>query len=147
MVARVEGLDGELIGVHRTWLDRNAGGTWKRRDRASLGPVGGGAVRLARHRPGLELLVGEGIETILAAMQMFGLPGWAAICASGIAALPLPDEVRTVIIAADNDENLVGQRAALSAFERWAGEGRAVRILRPPNAGEDFNDVLLSEAK
>jgi hypothetical protein len=145
MVARVDSLDGELIGVQRTWLDRGASDGWRRRDRASLGPVGGGAVRLARHRPGLELLVGEGIETILAAMQLFHLPGWAAICASGIAALPLPDEVRTVIIAADNDENLVGQRAALLARERWAGEGRSVRILGPPNAGEDFNDVLLSD--
>jgi putative DNA primase/helicase len=58
--------------------------------------------------------------------------------------LDLPNDVRRIVIAADNDENGVGQRAALSARERWTAEGRMVRILLPPNAGEDFNDVLLS---
>jgi hypothetical protein len=31
MVARVDGLDGELIAVHRTWLDRDEAGVWLRR--------------------------------------------------------------------------------------------------------------------
>ena len=48
MVARVDDVDGRLIGVHRTWLARDPVGTWRRFDRASLGPIGGGAVRLAQ---------------------------------------------------------------------------------------------------
>jgi hypothetical protein len=47
MVARIDDIEGRLIGVHRTWLDRDAAGQWDRRDRASLGPIGGRAVRLA----------------------------------------------------------------------------------------------------
>jgi putative DNA primase/helicase len=102
----------------------------------------GGAVRLAPYRPGVELLIGEGIESTLSAMQLFGLPGWAALCAPGIEALDLPAEVRAVVIAADNDVNGVGQRAALSAQARWIAERRSVRILLPPTPGEDFNDIL-----
>jgi putative DNA primase/helicase len=104
----------------------------------------GGAVRLACHRLDLELIVGEGIESTLSAMQLFGLPGWAALCAPGIEALELPSEIRRVVIAGDNDANHVGQRAALSAQERWANEGRSIRILLPPKTNTDFNDLLLS---
>ena len=113
----------------------------KEEQRETCGPVKGGAIRLAPHRPEAELLIAEGIESTLSAMHLFGLPGWAALCASGIEALELPDDVRSVVIAADHDANGRGQRAALSARERWTAEGRAVRILLP-NAGEDFNDVL-----
>ena len=81
MVARVDGLDGELIGVHRTWLYSDDRGRLHRRDRASLGPIAGGAVRLA---PAAEtLLVGEGVETCLAAMQASAQPAWAALSTSG----------------------------------------------------------------
>jgi len=44
----------------------------------------------------------------------------------------------------DNDANGAGQRAALGAYERWSHEGRVVRIKLPPNAGDDFNDVIRS---
>jgi hypothetical protein len=94
----------------------------------------------------LELLTGEGVESTISATRMFGLPGWAAVSSSGVEALDLPVNVRHVVIAADNDMNGVGQRAALSTRKRWAAEGRSVRILLPPNPGENFNDVLLSDA-
>jgi hypothetical protein len=141
MVTRVDGLDGELIAVHRTWIDREQSGIWHRRDRASLGPVGGGAVRLA---PASEtLMVGEGIETCLAAMQATTLLGWAALSTSGLRALILPTAVRTVMILADNDVNGAGERAARAAAERWLAEGRRVRLAMPPEPGGDFNDVLV----
>jgi putative DNA primase/helicase len=65
MIARVDGLDGELIGVHRTWLTRDAAGIWRRRDRATLGPIFGGVVRLAEPLPGKPLVLGEGVESAL----------------------------------------------------------------------------------
>src|SRR5262249_27428570 len=99
MVARVDGLDGELTGVHRTWLRRDAAGIWRRRDRAMLGRTAGSAVRLG---PAAEtLLVGEGIESTVAGMVATGLPGWAALSTSGLVALRPPPEVRTVVILAD----------------------------------------------
>jgi putative DNA primase/helicase len=144
MVARVDGLDGELIAVHRTWLCRDDRGRWHRRDRASLGPVAAGAVRLA---PAAEtLMIGEGIETCLAAIQATAQPAWAALSTAGMTALLLPPHVRTVIILADHDRSGAGERAARAAGERWVTEGRRVLIAMPPDVGSDFNDVLLRRA-
>jgi phage/plasmid primase-like uncharacterized protein len=140
MVARVDSLDGELIGVHRTWLDRGPDGALRRRDRASFGPIAGGAVRLAQ--AGETLLIGEGLETCMATMQATGLPGWAALSTSGMTALRLPREVRHVVILADNDANGAGQRAAHAAAQRWLAEGLRVRIAMPPELGTDMADVL-----
>jgi putative DNA primase/helicase len=140
IVSRVDRLDDELIGVHRTYLTAD----WRRRDRASLGPVGGGAVRLAP--AGETLMIGEGIETTLTTMQAMGLPGWAALSTSGLVALVLPPIVRNVVILADHDENGAGERAARLTADRWLAEGRRVWIAMPPQPGTDFNDVLLGRA-
>jgi DNA primase len=147
MVAPIVNVAGEQIGLHKTYLRPDGSGKAnlpKPEQRETCGPFKGGAIRLAPHRASAELLVGEGIEPTLSAMQLFGLPGWAAICAPGIEAVELPSQVRAVAIVVDNDENHVGQRASLLAFERWIAEGRAVRILLPSNPG-DFNDILLRE--
>jgi hypothetical protein len=144
MVARVDGLDGELTAVHRTWLARHVPGQWYRRDRASLGTITGGAVRLASAAE--TLLVGEGIETCLAAMQATTQPAWAALSTAGMTALLLPRSVRTVIILADHDRSGAGERAAQVAAQRWLAEGRRVRIAIPPVPGTDFNDVLVGRA-
>jgi putative DNA primase/helicase len=53
-----------------------------------IGPCRGGAVRLAE--PGDLMLVGEGIETSLAAMQATGHAAWAAPSTSGLRTLDLP---------------------------------------------------------
>ncbi len=106
-----------------------------------LGPCRGGAVRLAP--AGDALMLGEGIETCLAAMQATGHPTWAALSASGLLALDLPPHVRDVIVLADGDE--AGKAAARGAALRWKREGRRVRIAHPPE-GMDFNDMLLGRA-
>jgi putative DNA primase/helicase len=140
MVARIDSLDGELVGVSRTWLCRDASGIWRRRDRAMLGQASGGAVRLA---PAAEtLLVSEGIETALAAVTACGMPAWAALSTSGLVALALPPIVRTVVILADHDVSGAGERAAHAAGARWLAEGRRVRIALPPEPGNDMADVM-----
>ena len=108
-----------------------------------LGPCRGGAVQLAPAGHGDTLLVGEGIETTLAAMQASGHPGWAALSTSGLRALVLPPRVRQVIVLVDGDDP--GEAAAVSAAQRWAREGRHVRMARAPR-GHDFNNVLLGRA-
>jgi putative DNA primase/helicase len=144
MVARVDGLDGELIGVHRTWLYSGDRGRWHRRDRASLGPIASGAVRLAP--AAAMLLVGEGIETSLAAMEATRIPAWSALSTAGLTRLVLPPSVRTVVSLADHDHNGAGERAARGAAVRWLAEGRSVRIAMPPEPGTDFNDMLVGGA-
>ncbi len=93
--------------------------------------------------PGDVLMVGEGIETCLAAMQASGHPAWAALSTSGLRALNLPNDVRDVIVLADGDE--AGEAAARDCALRWQREGRRVRIARPPT-GMDFNDMLRGRA-
>ncbi len=140
MVALVtHGAGGKSIGIHRTFLARD-GSTKAPVDpvKMMLGPCRSGAVRLGP--PGDALMIGEGVETCLAAMQASGHPAWAALSTSGLRTLDLPREVRDVIVLADGDDP--GEAAAQDCAWRWKREGRRVRIARPPH-GMDFNDLLL----
>ena len=91
MVALVSrGPNDAPLAVHRTFLARDGGGTAPINPaKMMLGPCRGGAVRLSQ--PGDMLMVGEGIETCLAAMQATGHPAWAALSTSGLRALDIPD--------------------------------------------------------
>jgi len=136
------GADGTPLGVHRTFLDSDGNGKAPvDPQKMMFGPCRGGAVRLAQHRD--VLMVGEGIETCLAAMQASGHPTWAALSTSGLRALDLPRAVRDVIVLADGDDP--GEAAAQDCAWRWKREGRRVRIARPP-CGMDFNDLLMCRA-
>jgi putative DNA primase/helicase len=132
------GATGSPIAVHRTFLARNGGGKAPVDPaKMMLGPCRGGFVRLGE--PGAVLMVGEGIETCLAAMQATGNAAWAALSTSGLRSLDLPHDIREVIVLADGDEP--GEAAAQDCARRWKREGRRVRIARPPK-GMDFNDLL-----
>ena len=148
MLAPIVDVDGEQIGVHLTYLRPDGGGKTeltKEYQRECRGAVRGGAIRLIPFEPDVELVLAEGLETSLAASELFGLPCWSAVYAGGLCSLVLPPEVRRIVIAADNDASGVGQRNALAAYNRWTAEGRSVRIVAPPVVGDDFNDVLLKE--
>src|SRR5262249_39396683 len=132
----------EVCAVHRTYLTLD--GRTKApvsNPKMTLGPIGGGAVRLAPAGPVLG--VAEGIETALSAMEATGIPVWAALSAAGIEALGLPDPplAAEMVIFADHDPR--GRRAAETAAARWHAQGRKVRICLPPEPGSDFNDLLL----
>ncbi len=130
--------DGVPLAIHRTFLARDGSGKAPvDPPKMMLGPCRGGAVRLGD--PVDLLMVGEGIETCLAAMQATGNPAWAALSTSGLKALNLPEAVREVIVLADGDDP--GEAAARHCALRWQREGRRVRIARPPR-GQDFNDML-----
>jgi hypothetical protein len=143
MVALVtNGAHGTPIAIHRTYLARDGS------DKAPVeppkmmfGPCRGGAVRLGQ--PEGVLMVGEGIETCLAAMQATGQAAWAALSTSGLRGLDLPPEIRDVTVLADGDDP--GEAAAQQCARRWMREGRRVRIARPPQ-GMDFNDMLVDGA-
>ena len=141
MIALVtHGFDGTPLAIHRTFLARNgAGKAPVKSQKLMLGPCHGGVVRLAES--GNTLMVGEGIETCLAAAQASGLPAWAALSTSGLRALDLPSAIRDVIVLADGDDP--GEKASRECALRWIREGRRVRIARPPK-GMDFNDMLLN---
>ncbi len=143
MIGLVEHVDHGPTAIHRTFISADGSGKAAvEPDKASLGPVAGGAVRLAQVRAGQWLLVAEGLETTLSVMHACALPGWAALSAGGIKSLVLPPSANMVVICADNDANGVGQRAANAAAERFLAEGRRARIALPPTSGLDFNDLL-----
>jgi len=101
--------------------------------------VRGGVVRLfpiAEH-----LGIGEGIETAVAAAQIFGIGTWAAISANGLEAWQPPQSVRKVTIFGDNDQNFTGQRAAYALANRLRLAGLEVR------AGTDWCDALAGEVR
>nr|WP_244521179.1 toprim domain-containing protein [Bauldia litoralis] len=139
MVALVtRGADDTPVGIHRTFLAPDGSGKAPvMPQKMMLGPCRGGAVRLGTGTD--RLMVGEGIETCLAAMQATGRPAWAALSTSGLRGLVLPDDIREVAILADGDPP--GETAARDAARRWSREGRDIGIARAP-AGMDFNDVL-----
>ena len=75
--------EGESIAIHRTFLSRDGKGKAPiEPQKMMLGPCRGGAVRLAAATG--RLMVGEGVETCLAAMQAAGQPTWAALSTSGL---------------------------------------------------------------
>lgn len=135
--------DRKPCAVHRTFLAPDGHGKAAvDTPKMTLGPCAHGAVRLAEATD--RLMVGEGIETCLAAMQATGQPAWAALSTSGMRRLLLPPHVEEVVILADADAP--GELAAKDAATRWVREGRRVRIARPPK-GKDFNDLLLEPSE
>jgi hypothetical protein len=139
MVAPVVDTAGAQTGIHMTYLRPDGSGKadFPNRDlqRECRGIISGGSIRLEAHDPDRDLIVAEGIETTLSAMQIFNLPGWSAVCAGGLRTIELPLEIRRVVIAADHDLSGAGQRNALAARERWRSEGRVAEIAMPPTPG------------
>lgn len=141
MVCLVHDGVGDIAALHRVFLTLDGSKALVEPAKASLGSFAGGAIRFHPACP--EIVVGEGLETTASAARILGIPGWSAIACGNLATnMRLPDLVRTVTIAADHD--WPGRKAAHKAMVRWRKEGRAVRILRPNEAGQDFNDLLLS---
>jgi phage/plasmid primase-like uncharacterized protein len=145
MLAPIVDVDGEQTGVHLTYLrpdGRAKADLPKEYQRETRGALVGGAIWLHGFQ-GDELILSEGIESGLAAAEIFTQPCWAAVYAGGLKSVVLPHYVTRVIIAADNDASGVGLRNALAAHARLVSEGRSVRIRCPSTVGDDFNDALI----
>ena len=156
MLAAVQGGDGVTVAIHRTYLNVQ-GGKLALLDQASGealpvkklktrrdGVMPGAAVRLFSPVD-KRLVVTEGVETALAVYRITGVPVWACVSAAGLASVVLPSDVQEVFIAADNDPNGAGQRAARVLEERLKQEGRAGCVLFPSTPGLDWLDVLNAE--
>jgi putative DNA primase/helicase len=141
MVARVDDPSGRAVTLHRTYLTpdgRKAAVPTPKKlmSPAVAGATRGGAIRL--YPTGTTLAVTEGVETGLAVRLATALPVWAAICASGLARLIVPPEVRLVVICADHDA--AGLDAAKALARRLLVEQRRVKILTPDTPGADWAD-------
>jgi hypothetical protein len=145
MVALIRAPDGRPRSVQRTFISygqppRRAvyhGVKLTRRNWFGI-PVKGCAIRLAAAGP--VLIVGEGVETVASLMKMCRLPGWASAGAGNLYNIELPELVRRVVIAVDNEPR--GIAAANAAKDRFRRQGRAVLRITPERE-KDFNDLDL----
>ena len=139
LVAAVTGADGNIEGVHRTWLDPlRAAKAPVARPRKALGHVYGRAVHFGGPFTGT-LLVGEGIETVLSLVT--ALPDTiaaAALSAGSLGAFTPPPGVSRLLIARDNDPE--GARAAHRLQRRCHEYGVAAVVM--VSERNDFNDDL-----
>jgi putative DNA primase/helicase len=146
MVAKITAPDGKPTNLHRTYLTLKGEKAPVDPVRKTMwGPIAkGSAIRL--FEPGPVLGVAEGIETALAASELFRIPVWAAINSTLLQGWEPPADVHQVIVFGDNDPKFGGQAAANSLAHRLACQrGISVRVEIPPITGQDWNDVLLAQ--
>lgn len=147
MVAAIQGADGCIQGIHRTYLLENGRGKLAGVPaKLSLGVVTGGAVRFGPARPLIR--DGEGIETSLSVLQAdpdFDGSVWCSISLGNMGPLDLPPVVKRREVLLDNDMSEKGleaqKRAMHEAIAAANARGYEIVFYRPPQ-GMDFNDLL-----
>jgi hypothetical protein len=137
-----------IVGIHRTYLDRDC----RRkapidRPKRMLGDCVGGTVRLGP--PASRIGACEGIETGIAFQAEYSVSTWCGLNTSGLAAMDLPELPMgsEPIIGADNDRNGAGERAARRAMERWTAEGRRPSLVMPEGVDTDFADIFAAKRR
>jgi putative DNA primase/helicase len=106
-----------------------------------LGPVKGTALKLTRDTDVTDGLgIAETIETALTIVCAGWQPVWACGSAGAIERFPVLPGVESLTIFADADH--AGMLAAELCRARWVKAGLECRILAPPRAGADWNDLV-----
>jgi putative DNA primase/helicase len=140
MVAMMRYPNGAGASIHRTYLttDGQKAPVDDAKKFMQGKPLQTASVRLGE--AGTTLGIAEGIETALAASQLFLIPVWAATNAVLLEAWAPPAGVERVLIAGDNDASYTGQSAAFALARRLVRDGFEVEIQIPAAVGQDWAD-------
>ena len=145
----------KMVGLHITYLEPDGSGKADvpipRKIRSCSNSFSGAVIPLYEHDswPGTPLLVGEGIETCLAAHELTGRPVYCAMTATGLQRVKLPGFIEKVQILGDKDVSGAGQKAAwnLRRALRLVGKRASVKFpTRKISYGlksYDWNDFLV----
>jgi len=146
MIAKVTDVDGAGVNIHRTFLKvQPDGSVVKVEKKVMKGELPKGC-SIKTAPAGKVLGIAEGIETALSAWKLFGVPTWSVISSVGMINWIPPEEVETVVVYADNDENYAGQASAYGVANKLVTRyGKKVEIRIPPRKGWDWNDTLLNQ--
>lgn len=148
MVAAVQGPDGKVCALHKTYLTLDG-------QKAAVKPVrkltegtlpAGACVRLRPHQGDLGL--GEGIESAMGADRLAKIPVWASLTADLMRKFEPPADVNSLTVFMDNDASFTGQAAGYHLLNRlWhkaQRDGSFVVGLRekvPMQLGKDYGDI------
>ena len=124
-----------LTALQRIFLDRE---TATYTAKAMIGRPGQGAWR--GRGVGIALALAEGFETAEAYSVLNGIPCWATLGARRLDQIALPANIKTLIIAEDNDAE--GARASTRANARYAQPGLTLRRHPPPRQYNDWAQLL-----
>jgi putative DNA primase/helicase len=111
----------EPCGLHRTFLDRGG----RKLGRRMLGRAKHAAIKLdADEGVVLGLVIGEGVETGLAAQLAGFRPVWALGSAGALAEFPVLPGIETINILGEIDDGGANRRATQACAARWMAAGR-----------------------
>jgi len=147
MVAQIQNLTGETVGLHRTYLTQDGHKApvpkpKRLTSRLYDGALKGAAIKLWEASE--ILCLAEGIETAIAMSLIFEKPSWATISSTLLGEVVIPDMVRKIIVGVDNDE--AGVKATAKLVERFKGTGVEVctalasQVVNKP--GADWADAI-----
>lgn len=140
MLASVTDATGRAVSMHRTYIQDGRKAPVPSAKKLMQGlPLAGAAIRLTPISRTLG--IAEGIETAIAAAELFEVPVWSCISTAGIESFEPPEGVRHVIVFADNDRNFAGQAAAYRAAHRLALKGCEVEVCIPPTVGDWLDEL------
>lgn len=150
MVAPIHGPTDELIGLHVTHLLEMEGRWIKakieapKKQRKIADTISGGAIRLWKADIDEGIGIAEGIETALAVRELWHIPCWSVMNATGIEKFQIPEpRPRRLTIFADNDRNFVGMKSAYILAHRLVLKDDYHPIfVQQPMALGDFLDEL-----
>ena len=146
MVCKVASVTGQPVNLHLTFLTpdgRKASISPNKRVMQGSLPEGC-AARLARIT-NTTIGIAEGIETALSSELLFGIQTWSAVNAVCLSRWLPPPDIEEVFVFSDNDVNYTGQAKAYALANRLSMRGFSVKVMVPPEPGQDWNDVLVKK--